>query len=265
MGGDFPDNQGFFGALKQAPGQARRRSGLRSPGDAVVWWMSTDNVSPARYRRWLRILDGDERRRAARFRFDHDRIDFVAAHALLRSMLALYLRRPAAQWRFVVGDFDKPRLAEEFGQPDIDFNLSHTRDLVAAAIVARGTIGIDVEKIDAAKADFAVAQKYFAAPEVEILHRTPALERTMCFFRLWTLKEAYLKATGAGLSPPLDSFAFTLEPTRIDFLRGNGDNPTRWHFETVPTTGRHVLSVAVAGKSGKRLRVVTRAIAPREL
>ena len=92
-----------------------------------------------------------------------------------------------------------PVMAEQFPHPDIDFNLAHTRGLVAAAIVSRAHIGVDVEKIDSTKADFKVAENYFAAPEIEILRAASASERAICFFRFWTLKEAYLKAIGTGL------------------------------------------------------------------
>ena len=265
MAADFPNNRVFFGAVKQAADQANRRSGLRPAGDAFIWWMATENFGPDHCSHWLGILDDEERERAGRFRFDHDRTDFVAAHALLRRMLAFHLGEAAPQWRFAVGEFGKPRIAEQFQRFDIDFSLAHTRGLVAAALVSSGIIGVDVEKIDPAKADFAVAQNYFAAPEIEILRAASASERATCFFRLWTLKEAYLKAIGTGLGTPLDSFAFTFAPIGIDFLRLAGDDPGRWQFESLPTTGVHVLSVAVAGESGERFRFATRAIDPQHL
>jgi 4'-phosphopantetheinyl transferase len=163
-----------------------------------------------------------------------------------------------------VGEFGKPRIAEQFRLPDVDFSLAHTRGLVAAALVTHGTIGVDVEKIDPAKADFAVAHNYFAPAEIEILGTTVASERATCFFRLWTLKEAYLKAIGTGLGTPLDSFAFTLAPIGIDFLRHTADDPGRWQFESIPVTGGHVLSVAMAGGSGERFRLATRGVDPQE-
>ena len=229
--------------------------------------MPTENVRPDDCARWLGILDAEERERASHFRLDHDRIDFIAAHALLRRMLAFHLQRPAQQWRFDIGEFGKPVMAEHFPHPEIDFNLAHTRGLVAAAIVSRAHIGVDVEKIDATKADFKVAENYFAAPEIEILRSTPASDRTICFFRFWTLKEAYLKAIGTGFDTPLNLFAFTLAPIRIVFLRnaGDRDDSQRWHFESLPTTPEHILSVAVVGESGEGFRIVPRSVDPQEL
>lgn len=232
-----------------------------APRSAVVWWMATDAVAAADQERWIRLLGRSERIRAGRFRFAEDRRDFIAAHALLRSLLTFYLLRPPAAWRFTTGRAGKPRLAKTLGPPHVDFNLSHTRGLVAAAIAAHGIVGVDVEKIDPEKADSAVADANFAAEELAILRATPESQRSICFFRLWTLKEAYLKAIGAGLATPLHSFAFTLAPLRINFVAKPSVSAAAWTFKTLPATSAHVLSVAAAGHAGKQMRVVTRAIA----
>ena len=210
-------------------------------------------------------LDEDERARAARFHFEADRREFVAAHALLRSMLASCLDIPSHALRFSIDANGKPGIDKRIGSPEVVFNLSHTRGLVAVAVVSHGAIGVDVERIDAAKADFAVAEAYFAPTEVEMLRRTPAAGKPLCFFRLWTLKEAYIKAIGAGLATPLNSFAFTLEPIRIDFRAGANGNATDWQFAMVPTTDQHVLSVAVGRPAGEAVRVASRGLALQDL
>jgi 4'-phosphopantetheinyl transferase len=216
-------------------------------------------------RRWFEMLDQDERARAARFHFDADRRDFIAAHALLRATLTSYLDIPSNAWRFSIDANGKPRVDPRIGSPEVAFNLSHTRGLVAVAVTSHGAIGVDVEQIDGAKADFAVAEAYFAPAEVEMLRRTPAAGRPMCFFRLWTLKEAYIKAIGAGLAAPLDSFAFTFEPIRIDFRSGVRSDATNWQFAILPTTDQHVLSVAVGRPAGEAARLTPRSLAPQDL
>lgn len=235
------------------------------PGTVFVWWMSTNEVSSLDCRRWLRILDRNERERAARLRFENDRRDFIAAHVLLRSMLAAHLDRPAWEWEFATGVYGKPILAEGLRVPDLDFSLSHTRGLVAAAMVLRSTIGVDAEKIDHAKTALAIAQSYFAPSEVKMLQQTPQRDQAVYFFRLWTLKEAYLKATGAGLATPLDSFAFTLTPLRINFLEGSSNLRQHWYFETLPTTGQHILSVAVGSWSDHPVCVVAHPVVAQDL
>lgn len=258
-------NRGFFGAPNRPVGKMPRGVRPLKSATVFVWWMRTERVSPADCHRWLTILDREERGRAERFRFERDRREFIAAHALLRGLLTFHLGRPAASWQFATGPFGKPTFAEKSRLPDIDFNLSHTRGLVAAAVVAHGAVGVDVEKIDRSKADFKVAQRYFAAAEVELLRQTPQPDRATCFFRLWTLKEAYLKATGAGLGTPLDSFAFALAPIRISFPAASHAPAQRWHFAMLPTTGRHILSLAVTGHGDRAARVMARGVGLQDL
>jgi 4'-phosphopantetheinyl transferase len=237
-------------------------------GEIPVWWMRTDALTPADCDRWLDILDRDERDRAARFHFEQHRREYIAAHALVRTMLTFYLGCPAPAWRFSLDQYGKPSIASASGAPEFQFNLSHTSGLVAATVAAHGKIGIDVETIDQTKADFAVAEAYFARSEVEILRRMPEAERALWFFRFWALKESYIKAIGTGLSTPLDSFAFAFEPIRISFRADIDDDPTRWHFEMVGVTDQHVLSVAVgrpAGPVGDTIQVLPRAILPRDI
>jgi 4'-phosphopantetheinyl transferase len=229
--------------------------------EVFVWWMATDNVGPADLRRWLDVLDEDERSRAGRFWIDLDRREFIAAHALLRSMLAHYADRPATAWRFLSDEYGKPKVAPGAGCPELEFNMAHTRGLVAAAVTAQGRIGIDVEKIDRTKSDFAVAEAFFAPAELDLLRLVPQAESPNWFFRLWTLKEAYIKAIGTGLSTPLQSFAFAFDPIRIAFTPGANNRPEHWQFAMVPTTGQHVLSVAAHRPTGGAVRVVPRAVA----
>jgi 4'-phosphopantetheinyl transferase len=232
-------------------------------GEVAVWWLATDASNPADWRRWLGILNDDERERAARFHFEVDRREFIAAHALLRTMLTFYLDRPAPAWRFSADADGKPALAREVALPEYQFNISHTRGLVAAAVAADGRLGIDVEKIDPAKADFSVAKAYFAPSEVAILQRKPEAEQPIWFFRFWTLKEAYIKAIGTGLGTALDSFAFAFDPIRISFANSS-DDPNEWYFAMLPASDQHVLSLAI-DRLPDTVRIAPRAMAAAEI
>jgi 4'-phosphopantetheinyl transferase len=231
--------------------------------EIAVWWMPTAAVLPVHLQRWLGLFDDEERDRAARLLLDADRRDFIAAHALLRSMLAFYGNFPATRWRFVADPDGKPRVDLRAGGAALEFNLSHTRGLVAAAVAVCGLpVGIDVEQIEPRKADFRVAEEFFASAEVRALKAMPPAEQVTGFFRYWTLKEAYIKAVGTGLAMPLQSFSFALVPPRVTFEAGSGDDAAAWEFAVLPTTDRHILSVAAA-RSG--VRVVSHEIVPEYL
>jgi len=242
-----------------------RADRLNAEGGLAVWWLATDAAQPWDMQRWLRMLDCAERERASRFWIEADRREFVAAHALLRAMLTYYFDVPAPAWRFLVDADGKPWVDPNVGPHEIQFNLSHTRGLVAVALASRGAIGIDVEEIDEAKADLAIAEAYFAPSEVELLQQAPPSERARCFFRLWTLKEAYIKAIGKGLSAPLSSFAFTFEPIRVAFLHGPQNGVANWRFAILPASYRHVLSIAADRLDCEAMGPATRALAPQDL
>ena len=240
-----------------------RANRLDADGGLAVWWLATEAAKSSDVERWFRSLDREERERAARFRTDADRREFIAAHALLRAMLTYYFNAAPVAWRFLVDANGKPWIDPQVGPHELQFNISHTRGLVAVALASRGAVGVDVEEIDDTKADLAIAEAYFARSEVEMLQQAPPSERTRCFFRLWTLKEAYIKAIGKGLSAPLSSFAFTFEPIRIAFLPGSEN--ANWRFAIIPASNRHVLSIATDRLDCGPIELTTRALTPPDL
>ena len=172
------------------------------------------------------LLDAGERARRSRFRFEHLARQYTVAHGLLR--LALTRKCPhiaPADWRFTAGPQGKPGVAP--GLPPLAFSLAHTRGLVAVAVGAAedGPVGLDAE--DAGRSvDLAVANRFFAPVEVEDLFHLPDGERLRRFFTLWSLKESFLKATGLGLSLPLDAFSFTFSDAgQLAFARHPGRVP----------------------------------------
>jgi 4'-phosphopantetheinyl transferase len=149
------------------------------------------------------MLDPEEKARADRYRFAADRDVYTGAHALARFMLSEATGLPARTWHYVTGEFGKPALAAEFSKWNLHFNISHTRGLAACAI-AHQEVGVDVERSDRA-VDLAIARHYFAPEEVRVLNSASPGREGKVFFRFWSLKEAFIKATGEGLNRPLDS------------------------------------------------------------
>ena len=77
----------------------------------------------------------------------------------------------------------------------------------------------------------AIASSYFSAEERGFLLHVPAEKRFDCVLRLWTLKEAAVKAIGLGLQLPLDSFAFALDPPRLLSAGAEFGDIALWRFE----------------------------------
>jgi 4'-phosphopantetheinyl transferase len=223
----------------------------------IVRWIMLEPGSAAIPARPL--LDASERARADRFRWAADRDSYIAAHALLRATLSRMAGIDAADLRFRTTKSGKPALDPAQALPDLHFSLSHTRGLAACAVGRPHALGIDAEAWRA-PAPIELAARYFAPSEARLVaERTPA-ERPSTFYRLWTLKEAFLKATGQGLAARLDSFAFSLDPVAIAVAAP--ESAPAWHFVEFRPGPAH--SLALAAQSSGPISVDAAAVSVRE-
>lgn len=223
--------------------------GREQPDEVDVSYCLTADLDDRALSNAIDALSADERARRDRFVFARDRRDFAVAHALLRIRLSSHAPRPRGAWQFTTGAHGKPEL-DVHTAAQLSFNLSHTDGLVACAIAREGDIGIDVETIDRVADDSDVARRYFSASEAAAIERCAPDARRMRFIELWTLKEAYIKAVGEGLSRPLDSFAFEFEED--DTLRFHASGAARgesWRFALFAPSPRHRLAVAIRSSS----------------
>ncbi len=191
-------------------------------------WQTTLDVGSDQAGRLFRLLSDDERARAARFRFDRDRIRYIAGRAQLRLLLAEYVDMPPEQFVFRYGSNEKPSLAG----PGPHFNLSHSGALALYAVCADVEVGIDVELYDPDFAGQRIPERFFSPDEVSALRALPEPEQARGFLELWTRKEAFIKARGDGLSLALDSFSVTLGRGRPRLLRTgwSQSEPDLWSF-----------------------------------
>lgn len=171
-----------------------------------IWYSQVPSVPPN-----ISSLAADEIRKANKFVRPVDQRRHLATRAMVRELLSQYYPLEPAMWRFVTNDFGKPTIDATI-TADLYFNVSHTSEVIVCAITSFPEIGIDVE--DRIPNDLhEVSQHFFAKSEIDWLNESPndqaARER---FTTIWTMKEAYIKAVGKGLSIPLDSFS--VAPTR---------------------------------------------------
>ena len=217
-----------------------------------VWTMATTGLDEADVSRWAGVLDAAERERAARFVFPHSRITFIAAHALARAALAAVTGASPPSLGFAAGAHGKPEALLEGRPAGVAFNLSHTEGLVGVAVAAQGGVrlGFDVEPL-ARRAPLAVAPRVFTAGERAWRGALPAAERGEGFFRLWTLKEAFIKATGKGLTQDLSSFWFQVFPPVIGFAPELGERPADWAFEQRRVQGGFLAALAAGAPEAR--------------
>lgn len=230
-----------------------------------VWWLDVSRVTETQWPALTARLGDDERGRAQRFHFDHDRFSYVAAHALGRGLLAAWTGISARAWTFIADDFGKPEVAVPAWPRRLRLNLSHTRGLAAAVLTEDCDVGVDVEWLDRRPVEDGLAQRFFAPAECAQLAAMAPQDRHHGFLDFWTLKEAYVKAIGKGLAQPLDSFAFTLDPLSITFDDRLSDDPSRWLFRRLRPTRSHILALALRHPQPAQAQVDARAMSAAEL
>jgi 4'-phosphopantetheinyl transferase len=126
-------------------------------------------------------------------------------------------------------------------------------------------VGLDVEDMRR-RADIAkITRRFFAHSEISAIERVDEEHRTRAFFEHWTLKEAYLKARGAGLSLPLAEVAFSLGPDRppsVSFGPAIGDTPAAWQFANLRPAPDYMAAVAIRRRASAPLSIVLRQAIP---
>jgi 4'-phosphopantetheinyl transferase len=224
------------------------------PVDRVdVWTSTSDAVPDARLRHYRSLLALDELDRCERFVHVADQHRFLIARALVRTMLSEYVARDPRDWRFRIEEYGRPEVAElPPGAPDLRFNLSHTPGLVACGVTVGRDIGVDVENVTRSLTH-QIPERFFSPQEVADLRALPEEEQQTVFFDYWTLKEAYIKARGLGLTLPLRHFTFVRRPglaPTICFAPELHDDASAWQFAQFWPTRDHRMAVAVRRAGG---------------
>jgi 4'-phosphopantetheinyl transferase len=179
--------------------------------EVTLFPLDDDSAMPlALARSWL---GGEEAARAASFRFDVHRDRYIRGRGMMRGLLARRLGVDPGSLVFALGEKGKPRLQDH----PLGFNLSHSEGTAAFALGNVADLGVDIERYDRTVDLEGLARRCFREAEIAWMHTFPEDERHRAFFRIWTAKEARMKATGEG---------FSLEPKRIA-LSFDGGHPVR--------------------------------------
>jgi 4'-phosphopantetheinyl transferase len=239
--------------------QARdKQHGMVSADEAHVWLAEPSAVRDELARR-MYVLSSEERARMASFRFESDRVAYAAAHLLLRAALNWCAPEVSPEeWELTDSRLERPEVVAPPVVPRLRFNISHTRSLVACVVTREIDCGIDVELRRQVEDMEELAARVLSPTEMSQLMALPTPQRPTRFFSYWTLKEAYVKARGLGLSLPLEALSFdvdrrdiaiTIDPSLNDHGRG-------WQFEQWAPTEQHLVAVAIRSGDIGAVRVV---------
>lgn len=146
-----------------------------------------------------RTLSPDESGRAAKLRPGRGRDMFVGSRGILRHILSLYTGEEPGAIEFGYGKGGKPFVRTRGGAPAVSFNVSHSHEVAMYAIAAGKEVGIDVEYLREVKRPEDVIRRFFTETEWEFYRSRPEELKREAFFRLWTFREASVKAGGYGV------------------------------------------------------------------
>lgn len=213
-----------------------------------LWYVATTALDPDEAReRILPTLSSDERVRHDRFVFDRHRHEYLMTRGLARGVLSSYVGRARSELHFTANEYGRPIL-EDAGE--LRFNLSNTLFMIACAVRRDGgEVGVDAEPLARAPEVMSVASTVFMDDERAALAALGDEMQRRRAVQLWTLKEAYMKARGLGMSIPPERFAIDFEPsTRLRFFEPIVDVPDRWRLETLEIED-HLVSLCVEASS----------------
>ncbi len=227
--------------------------------EAHVWLIEPESVIDATtLQRCHDMLDAHEREKLGRFLRDSDRHHYLVSHALVRSVLSRYADTAPRDWRFSHGPHGRPEVISE-QCPDLRFNLTHTAGLAACIVTLDDSCGIDAEQLHERGNPLGVAQRMFSETEVEQLKQREGRDFLEFFYARWTLREAYVKALGIGISFPTREMYFDVagEKVTVKFNTTIDDSNDDWQFRLIRHNSTHIIALALHDSAGadKRIRV----------
>jgi 4'-phosphopantetheinyl transferase len=175
---------------------------LLSANTVKIYYINTSNIKSRP--KVDQVLNKEEYGRYKRYLADQGRTEFFWGRYLLKAVMSSYLNIHPQDIVFKKNQYGKLFLDSRFHQKAIGFNLTHSHGIVAGAFVLEHDIGIDVEKISRNISD--IVSRFFSPEEKEYINRCYTSKKNLSY-QIWTLKEAYIKAKGVGLSLPLESFS----------------------------------------------------------
>ena len=191
------------------------------------------------------IISPEEQRRAERLVIQQRRDDFILHRGLLRSILSKYMAQRPEEIRITISDIGKPSLIYE----GLEFNLSHSNDLMVCGITSGPKIGVDIQHIYPIESLERVIPKILSPAEAKILENTPNDEKMELFFTIWTVKEAFTKALGSGFQSPVNTIQVLTKKNGETIIQVQDPSQNRdWIIQEIEIESGYKSFLAVEGK-----------------
>lgn len=203
------------------------------------------------------ILSQPEQDKVDRYRLSKSKHTALITRSFIRLLLSQYAPIAPDQWQFSVSDLGKPELIDP--PLPLRFNLSHNDEMIICAICLEKDIGCDIENLSRKISVNAIAKRFFSPQEALLIKASPTR-----FFEYWTLKEAFVKATGLGISQGLETFSFEIKEGSTDHFNDNillsfskdckQQSPQNWYQALLFPDQRHCIGLSVNNKKQTELK-----------
>lgn len=231
--------------------KAIQRQALNLSGEEVhLWWVNLrDEI--AHVKDYYKILSIDEINRAARYHCQQQRYSFIVRRGLLRVILSKYLSIHSKNLRFIYSKFGRPSLDFKFNEMGLIFNISHSNGFAIYAITRGRKVGIDIEFLTNSFFYEGIIDQILSPKEMRLYFALQPNIRLRAFYESWTSKEAYLKATGCGLSTALNQVEvfFELNDPKI-IMNSQSIDPNRnqiWSLSKLGSLHGYAAALVVGG------------------
>lgn len=221
------------------------------PEEIHVWILDTHSRHFVKSS-WEPFLLDDERKKAAKYKFEDDRFRFTARRGVLRKLIACYTDLVLPEITYKVNPSGKIYLSDH----PLRFNISSSQNKIALAFVIGKEIGVDIEKVDPMPDLYPLMKRWFSKKENLAFSKLPNEYKLEAFYHVWTQKEAFIKAKGEGLNILLNDFSVSVDlcsPAALLELK-NGE-PSSWQLESVNPGPSWKAAVCVQSNSKLPIRV----------
>lgn len=204
----------------------------------------TDDLS------YWQILSQVEQNHALTIKHEQNRRRYVEIRARVRWLLGDAVGAQPEQLRLDKSEHGKPFLVD---YPDLCFNLSHCADKVIIAIAYHCDLGVDIEYCKSRRNLSGLVDKCFADEEKHYWQQLPEAEQEFAFYRFWTRKEAFVKATGTGIALGLNRCIFNpRKPSELLYIPEEYGQPSEWWVQDIDLEGKLFGALAVRSKVSEK-------------
>jgi len=210
-------------------------------------WMVDFDREHDKLKDYQLTLNDQELQRASQFKFDSLKSDFIICRGFVKTCLAKYLDTCAQAVNFSYLEKGKPFLEKD---PSLHFNISHSGRKGVLAVTKNQRVGIDIEKHQINISFKKLASRFFSKNESNVICQMDGEKLCDSFYRCWTRKESFIKATGDGLSFPLELFEVNFsdqQPARLLNTFWNPEEKQKWQLFNLELPGGY--SGAIASES----------------